>query len=132
MPHQCVRCNKFYDDGAAEILKGCDCGARMFFYIKKSKMEEAKQEVEELKLTEDQKVQIEEDVREMLGDKLEEDNTVVLDIESVRILRPGKYELDLVQLFKGEPIVYKLEEGKYMVDLRETFDQLQRKKKHSK
>lgn len=128
MPHQCVRCNKFYNDGAVEILKGCDCGGRLFFYIKKQKMEEAKKEVEDLQLSNEQKLQIEEDVREMLGDKLEEDNTVVLDIESVRVLKPGKYELDLVQLFKGEPVVYKLEEGKYMVDLRETFERLQKKK----
>ena len=35
MPHQCVRCNTMYPDGAQEILKGCSCGARLFFYIKK-------------------------------------------------------------------------------------------------
>ena len=42
MPHQCVRCNKFYEDGAQEILEGCSCGARLFFYIKKEKLEETK------------------------------------------------------------------------------------------
>ena len=31
MPHQCVRCNKFYDDGSIEIIKGCTCGGRLFF-----------------------------------------------------------------------------------------------------
>ena len=42
MPHQCVRCNTFYDDGASEILKGCKCGGKLFFFIKKDKLEEAK------------------------------------------------------------------------------------------
>ena len=43
MPHQCVRCGTFYDDGASEILSGCKCGARLFFYVKKEKLEEAKE-----------------------------------------------------------------------------------------
>ena len=38
MPHQCVRCNTIYSDGASEILKGCSCGARLFFYIKKKQL----------------------------------------------------------------------------------------------
>jgi len=53
---------------------------------------------------------------------------VVLDIEAIRVLKPGKYELDLVHLFKNEPLVFKLEEGKYMIDLIETFKQLTGKK----
>ena len=39
MPHQCVRCNTMFPDGAKEILQGCSCGARLFFYIKKKQVE---------------------------------------------------------------------------------------------
>ena len=42
MPHQCVRCNDFYADGDSVILKGCKCGGKLFFYIKKEKIEEVK------------------------------------------------------------------------------------------
>ena len=35
MPHQCVRCNAFFEDGADEILKGCSCGGKLFFFVKK-------------------------------------------------------------------------------------------------
>ena len=35
MPHQCVKCKTYYDDGAKELLSGCECGARLFFFIKK-------------------------------------------------------------------------------------------------
>ncbi len=130
MPHQCVRCNKFHLDGAMEILKGCSCGGRLFFYIKKEKLEQSKKEIEQVStLSSEQKLQIEQDVSELLGKKIDEDQTVVLDFESVRIMGPGKYELDLVKLFNGEPIIYKLEDGKYVVDLAQSFEAFAKKKR---
>lgn len=101
----------------------------MFFYIKKAKMQDAKKEVEDLNLSSEQRLQIEHDVKEMIGDQIDEDKSVVLDIESVRVIQPGKYELDLVQLFKGEPIVYRLEEGKYVIDIVKSFEAINRKRK---
>lgn len=121
MPHQCVRCNIMYADGAQEILKGCSCGARLFFYIKKKNIEEGKELINNL--TEEEKKHIEEDVSEILHIKQEEDRPVVLDFEAIRVLQPGKYELDLVHLFKKDPLIIKLEEGKYMIDLAQAFKQ---------
>lgn len=118
MPHQCVRCNTFYDDGAEEILKGCKCGAKLFFYVKKEKLKQAEDIVEEL--TEKEKEQIEQDVFNIIGYEREE-KPVILDLESIRILKPGKFEIDLVHLFKKDPLIFKLEEGKYVIDLPETF-----------
>ena len=46
---------------------------------------------------------------------------VVLDLETINILEPGKYELDLVDMFKGKPLVYRLEEGKYVIDIASSF-----------
>ncbi len=125
MPHQCVRCNKFYDEKADEIIKGCTCGGRMFFFIKKEKLEAMRAMTESL--TQKDKVQIEQDVREIMGEPDGEDEPVVLDLETVRILKPGKYELDLVQLFKNEPLIYKLDEGKYMIDLIRSFGAAKKK-----
>ena len=119
MPHQCVRCNTIYSDGANEILKGCQCGARLFFYIKKHNIEEGKQLL--TKLTQEEKIQVEEDVKELIGIEKDPDRPIVLDLESIRILKPGKYELDLVHLFKKDPLVFKLEEGKYMIDIPQAF-----------
>lgn len=121
MPHQCVRCNTLFDDGSSIILSGCTCGCKLFFYIKKARLDEAK--VITTKLTTEDKKQIEEDVTEMLGHELtDQDQPVVLDLESVRILEPGKFELDLVRIFnKKYPLVYKLEEGKYVIDIAESF-----------
>ena len=120
MPHQCVRCNTFYDDGAQEILKGCSCGARLFFYIKKKEIDLNKELL--TNFTEEDKKHIEEDVSEILHIKQEDlDRPVVLDLEAIRVLQPGKYELDLVHLFKKDPLIIKLEEGKYIIDLAQAF-----------
>lgn len=118
MPHQCVRCNTIYPDGANEILKGCPCGAKLFFYIRKQQLEEGK--VLLTQLSEEEKKQVEDDVKELIG--LEEpEKPVILDLESIRILKPGKYEVDLVHLFKKDPLIFKLEEGKYVIDLPQAF-----------
>jgi predicted nucleic acid-binding Zn-ribbon protein len=127
MPHQCVRCSKFYDDGAEEILKGCSCGAKLFFYIRKDKLEKAKEVTENTNLTKEDKKQIEKDVFDMVGSEIDEDKPIVLDVEAIRVKGPGKYELDLVHLFKKEPLVVKLEEGKYMIDVVESFNQINKK-----
>ena len=65
------------------------------------------------------------DVYDIMGNQIDTDKTIVLDLESINILGPGKYELDLVNLFKKKhPLIYKLEEGKYMVDLVESFKKI--------
>ena len=120
MPHRCVRCGAMYDDGSQEILKGCSCGARLFFFVKKKDMEKADDLIENLSTKE--KKQIENDVFDIIGVKKEEDKPVILDLESIKIKKPGKFELDLVNLFnKNHPLVYKLEEGKYVIDIAESF-----------
>lgn len=123
MPHQCVRCNTFYEDGAQEILKGCSCGGRLFFFVSKTKIEKAKQVSQDLSVKE--KEQIEKDVLELVGEKADKDAPVVLDIEAINIIKPGKFEIDLMHLFsKKEPLVYKLEDGKYIIDLASSFQKL--------
>lgn len=124
MPHQCVRCNKFYEDGSNEIIQGCVCGAKLFFFIKKEKLEKMRAVQEQfVALPEEEKKQIEKDVFSVMGvEENEQDEPVVLDIESIRVVKPGKFELDLVHLFNKEnPIIFKLGEGKYVIDLPETF-----------
>jgi len=63
----------------------------------------------------------------LVGSEIDSDQPVVLDLEAIRVMRPGKYELDLVHLFKNEPLIFKLEDGKYMIDLVTSFDKLRKK-----
>lgn len=119
MPHRCVHCSKTYDDGAREILHGCSCGSKFFFYLTPEKLAKLQQvPVEPLPLSIEEKQQIEHDVREIIGAEQSEEVPIVLDFESVKILKPGKYMIDLHNLFNKErPLVYTLEEGKYFIDL---------------
>ena len=119
MPHQCVRCNTFHEDGAEAILKGCSCGGRLFFYIKRKQIEAAKAVV--TNIPEDQREQMEKDVVELVGAPVNQEEPVVLDFESIRVAKPGQYEIDLVHLFKNEPLIIRVGDGKYMLDLNETF-----------
>lgn len=122
MPHQCVRCGKLIEDGSQEILKGCNsCSGKLFFFIKKEKLDQL-QEEKELNLTNKDRERIEKDVQDLIGPEYNSDAPVVLNFESIRIGKPGKYELDLVNLFDSkQPLVYKLEDGKYMIDVASTF-----------
>lgn len=126
MPHQCVRCGKLYPTGCKELLIGCNCGGKFFFFVKDELIEKAK-EINE-NLTPEDKIQMEDDIFELMGQD-KNDQAVVLDFESIKISSPGKYELDLVDLFKGNPLVFKLEEGKYVIDIPSTFANERKKKK---
>lgn len=122
MPHQCVNCSKIYGDGSNELLKGCgSCGGKFFFFIKREKLSEAVEEVQ--KLTAKEKEKIQQDVLDIVGAKLDDETPVILDLESVKVLKPGKFEVDIVNLMRGKPVVFKMENGKYIIDLAATFQQ---------
>lgn len=124
MPHQCVHCSKIFPDAAEELLKGCECSGKFFYYIRQEKADEIERinsgEIEEVikELEHADKEQIEKDIREITGMENQPERPVILDLESVRVIHPGKFEIDIVNLFnKRRPLVYKLEEGKYIIDL---------------
>ena len=135
MPHQCVRCSLILPQASEELLKGCaQCGSHFFFYLREEQLEKAKEDP--IKIPEPQRKEIEKDVREIAGVE-KEDAPVILDLESVRITGPGKFEIDVVNLFNEKrPLIYKLEEGKYLIDLATTLGKYTKKsedgKKHEK
>jgi len=118
MPHQCVHCGKIYPTACKELLEGCGCGSRFFFFVREENLKSLKKEVENLTI--EDKHEIEQDVRDIIGVDFE-DKPIILDFESVRMISPGKFELDLVSLFRKKPIIYKMGEGKYVIDLPSTF-----------
>ena len=120
MPHQCVKCSRIIPAGSKELLEGCkDCKGRFFFYIRDDQIKRIKEEL--IEIPEEEKKQVEKDIRDMAG-ITDEQAPVILDIESIRSIGEGKFELDLSKLFrKDRPLVYKLEEGKYIIDLASTL-----------
>ncbi|MBS3073110.1 hypothetical protein J4477_04710 [Candidatus Pacearchaeota archaeon] len=125
MPNQCVHCSKIYPDGSEEVLKGCSCGSKFFFYITQERLDKSNQDLP-IEFKEEDKSAIEKDIRDIM--KIEDEEIpVILDLESVRVLSPGKFQIDIVNLFdKNRPIIYKLEEGKYIIDLASGLEKIKK------
>ena len=120
MPHHCVRCSRMIPSGSREILEGCkECGSHFFFYIREDQLEKIQSQI--IEIPEKEKERVEEDIREMVG-ITDEQAPVILDVESIRVTGEGKFELDIAKIFrKDRPLIYKLEEGKYIIDLASTL-----------
>ena len=121
MPYQCVKCSRIIPVGSRELIEGCaECKSRFFFYIREEQL--AKIREEPIEIPEQEKAAIEKDIREIAG-ITDEKAPVILDLESVRVTGDGKFEIDIVNLFnKKRPLIYKLEEGKYIIDLASTLN----------
>jgi predicted nucleic acid-binding Zn-ribbon protein len=128
MAHQCVHCGKIIKEANKEILEGCaKCGGKFFFFVKEENLAllEHQEKIKLKGFSEQEKHKIEKDVREIL--KIEDEfSPVILDVESIKILGPGKFEIDIVSLMNRRPIVIKLEEGKYIIDLDSTRNPVRR------
>lgn len=117
MAHQCVHCGRIIMEANKEILEGCsNCGSKFFFFIRDENLKKQQEPVQINDFSDKEKKEIEKDVRDILKIQ-DEDSPVILDIESIKILGPGKFEIDIVSLMNRKPIVIKLQEGKYIIDL---------------
>jgi len=132
MPHQCVRCGEKYPDTSNALLTGCSCGSKFFFFYKQENLDKEEEkilkELDTLSTEQRQEIEqeIETDMQEIIDDV--DEKPVVLDLESVRIVKPGKFEIDLVNIFKRKPLIYKIGDGRYIIDLVSTFKSLEKKK----
>jgi len=123
MPHQCVKCGEMYPDGSQELLKGCaKCGGKFFFFIRKERLDEQKKVRKEIQ-KEDLK-KMEQDVRSLMP-KVKKDEPVILDLETISVIGPGKYEIDVGSLMRGNPVIIQVGDGKYYIDL---FTMMKQKK----
>ena len=111
MTHTCVKCGKVYPDSSEEILRGCSCGGKKFYFerpeAQKRSIATSLQE-QEAKAGDDSLPRSEEPIREDRFNR----------VESIRILGPGTYELNIEKMAQSDDRVVKLgTEGSYAVDL---------------
>jgi len=116
MPHKCTQCGREFEDGSTVILKGCpSCDGKKFLYIREA---ERHDDVLKEKSIEEIARDTGEDVLEIRDEGTKREIEVFERIESIRILAPGSYELNIEKLAKSEEVVVGLEkEGRYMVDI---------------
>jgi len=115
MPHKCVKCGREFEDGSTEILKGCpSCAGKKFLYVRE---EDRHADVLEEKPIEAIALEKKEHVLEVKPHR-EQVPEFYDRIESIRILGPGRYELNIEKLAKSDEMVVGLgKEGKYAVDI---------------
>lgn len=142
MPHKCTRCESIFKDGAAIILNGCPkCGWNKFLYVRdetpspeqvlKSNAPASTgqispeasnfiKEVDEILGIQDEPKQ-----HELIKEqKVETPKEIGNRVESIRIVSPGQYELNLESLLERKEIVMALkEDGTYIVHLPSVFKQ---------
>jgi len=107
MPHKCVRCGKTYGENAIELIRGCGCGARIFLYMKKQ------EDLDQVKNSN----WIEQELRK-ISDRKNDSRPICLEIENVRLLEKGVFELNLESLIKNrDPVIVKDSYGVYYVRL---------------
>jgi hypothetical protein len=115
MPHKCTRCGREFRDGSTDILRGCpSCGGKKFLYIREEHRH--RDVLDEKSITEIAKETQEEvlEVVEAPGTAADLQGRV----ESIRILAPGSYELNLKKLADSSDMVVGLgKDAKYMVDI---------------
>lgn len=129
MPSRCTRCGKMHPNDAPYLLQsGCDsCGSRFFFFVRDSLLAQAEEDISSL--TPEEVAQIENDIRFIVSEtdrEIEDDETVVLDFEAICVIKPGKYHIDLTNLFSQRPIVIRVGSGRYEIDLATIIDRLKK------
>ena len=143
MPHRCTRCGTIFEDGDSVILSGCpSCGWNKFLYVKiepEGFEHQGRPALEEQKL--DLEASLDEAVRNIdealaSGEKdrvqqSENENKAEGNrVESVRILGPGSYELNLDSLLERKELVMAIrEEGSYALHLPSVFNQQKERQK---
>jgi len=113
MPHRCVKCGREYRTNEFEILKGCrECGGKKFIFVPLVEREIEPKHPEDVAIREEKKPK-------------EEENTDIIPVtdynrlESIRIVSPGTYELNIEKLAGSDERVVGVGkgEGSYLVDL---------------
>lgn len=56
------------------------------------------------------------------------DGAVSMDMETLKILRTGKYEIDVPGLMGDKPVIAAIREGTYYIDIRSAIEKFQKKK----
>lgn len=131
MSHKCTKCGEIFADGAAVILSGCpSCGWNKFLYVKSPDEEElidpTAQEIEIKAVEQDTPAEkLIKEIDEIIGIEKEEHTYTEEDgerVESVRILGPGSYELNLDSLLQRKEIIMAIkEDGTYALHLPSVF-----------
>ncbi|HIJ99599.1 TPA: hypothetical protein H1011_02130 [archaeon] len=123
--HKCLKCGEKFEEDDVPVVSGCSCGGRMFLLLRGDEDEERADEIyEELseKIEEIKELpETQEEKPEKSPDKTPETENPKFGVETIRIKRPGVYEINIEALMKGRPIVVRQREGSFIISLPSIF-----------
>lgn len=118
MPHKCLNCGKILDEDSDELMTGCNnCGYNLFVYqdegedISQEKRDNIVKDVEEFM----DKLEDEEETKKRVQEAFE------FDLESIKVLEEGVYEINLRKLLEEVPLIIEIKEGSYYIHLPSLF-----------
>jgi len=136
MPHKCVTCSKVYPNSSPELLKGCSCGSRIFLYLRSddiplkdamaSGLKAALDSGQLEKLAKSQPVSVElvdgadseaQKMGDYLGASADATSRKERPAENITVVDCGEYELDIVSLMAGDPLVVRSQNGVYYLKI---------------
>ncbi|MDY6789575.1 MAG: Zn-ribbon containing protein [Candidatus Nanohaloarchaea archaeon] len=122
MPHRCMNCGREYSEDSDELIEGCECGSSLFLFQQE---DEEAQDVEKLQEERDEVLDEIDQFLEQMDEDGEEahKNTtkISFDLQSIRVIEEGVYEIDVKQLLKRVPLVVEIMDSGYYVHLPSVF-----------
>ena len=138
MAHKCTQCGREFQDGSNVILKGCpSCGGKKFLFIRPQDMHKDVLEEKSIKQiaeeTKEQFLEIKDDTKKPETKKTSKHVEMYDRIESITVINPGSYELNLEKLAESDELVVRMgSDDRYMVDIHSMGKITKSKKKPDK
>lgn len=121
MTHRCMNCGREYTEDDEELVEGCACGSNLFLYEQDAASDEPAQE----DVDEDEVMQEIDDYLDSIKDNEPGagDTNIRFDLQSIRVLEEGVYEIDLKKLLDEVPLIVEVKDGNYHLHLASVFTQ---------
>ncbi len=123
MPHRCMNCGREYSEDSEELIEGCECGSSLFLFQKEG---EDPHEIDDLQ---EERDEVLDEIDSFLND-IDEDEEVSgtskksrisFDLESIRVIEDGVYEINVKKLLKRVPLVVEIMDSGYYLHLPSVF-----------
>ena len=138
MAHKCTQCGREFEDGSNVILRGCpSCGGKKFLFIRPQDMHKDVLEEKSIKQiaeeTKEQFLEIKEENKKTETESPSKHVEMYDRIESITVIKPGSYELNLEKLAESDELVVRMgSDDQYMVDIHSMSKTTKSKKKYKK
>ena len=118
--HQCIKCKKLYSNEEVPIVDGCECGSRLFLFVR-SPTDIVQAQIHRKEL-EEKIATIESERKEIAKTrKARRAPKKKFGIETIKVHDIGVYSIHIEALMKGAPIIVLSKGGSYIISFPTLF-----------